>query len=125
MPPFGSTSYVITLQISEQIATTGGPVEITWKSPGVNTYAGPGVFSVATCSLVESYSALCASSTDAGNGVECGDTSSSGQDVCPGGDGLTASFDPPTLSWWDAHGCTNGQNCSFCLEHVATSLVQN
>jgi hypothetical protein len=125
MPPFYNTNYIVTFDISAQIATTGGAVDITWTSPGVNPYTGPGVFSVATCSLAESYPALCASSTAAGNGVQCGDTSSSGQDLCPGGNGLTVSFDPPTLSWWDAHGCVNGLNCSSCVEHQATSVVQN
>ena len=125
MPPFYNTSYIVTFRISPPIATTGGPVDVTWTSPGVNPFTGPGVFSVATCSLAESYPALCASSTAAGNGVQCGDTSSSGQDLCPGGNGLTASFDPPTLSWWDAHGCWNGLNCSSCVEHQATSVVRN
>jgi hypothetical protein len=128
IPPYGDTDYTVTFTISEQTATMGGPVEITWTSPGspINPYTGAGVFSVATCSLAESYTVLCASAVDAGDGVQCGDTNSAGQDVCPGGDGLTATFDPPTLSWWDAHGCdANGQNCVYCFQHQASSVTNN
>jgi hypothetical protein len=123
--PEGPTNYLVTFQISEPTAAAGGPVAVTWASPGVNPFTGNGVFSVSTCSLAESYPALCASSAAAGNGVQCGDTNSSGQDVCPGGNGMTASFAPPVPSWWNALGCHDGLNCVSCSQNQASSVVSN
>jgi hypothetical protein len=75
--------------------------------------------------LAETYPVLCSSSTAAGNGTQCGDTNASGQDLCPGGDGLTASFNPPTATWWAAQGCSDvGTNCSSCFGVVASSFVK-
>jgi hypothetical protein len=125
MPDYAGTKWVVTFTISGQVATTGGTVAVTWASPGANTFTGSAAFSVATCSLAQSYPALCTAATAAGNGIQCGDTSSAGQDVCPGGNAMTASFSTPAMSWWDAHGCVDGQSCSTCLEHQAVSVVRN
>jgi hypothetical protein len=111
-------SWVITFQISESLATQGGPVLITWSSPGIGPMVGDGAFDAATCSLSQTYDSLC----QAAAGPQCGDLGDGGTPVCPGGDVLTAAFDVPVASWWDAKGCWNGQSCTTCDQHPAVQM---
>jgi hypothetical protein len=124
--PIGSSNFTLTFAVTAQVATAGGTVPITWTEPTAHPFTGDATFDATACTLTETYAVLCASSTAAGNGVQCGDQNSSNVDVCAGGDALTgtlAEVATPSVSWWDALGCdSNGANCTSCVEHPATSL---
>src|SRR5581483_8956577 len=122
MPTVGSTSYVVTYTVTPAVAENGGDVDLTWSAPGVLTYVSPATFSVSTCSFAATYPALCNGAFAAGNTGSCGDTTSDGGDGCPGGNAATGSFNPPSLTWWDARGCVSGTNCTGCVAHYATSV---
>jgi hypothetical protein len=119
-PPYGTT--VGNFTISSQTAASGGTVPITWAAG----FTANATFTPSGCALDLTYTVSCAAEAAAGKGTQCGDTNSSGVNLCPNGEIFTASFGAtPTASQWFALGCSStGKDCTSCTQYMASSIVK-